>query len=73
MAATTEKVSVSLATEDLAWIREKAKSETVSLSAALSTVIRRQRQSEALRRLLDELGTEDLTTDDLEAARAERR
>jgi hypothetical protein len=73
MAASTEKVSVSLANEDLAWARQKAEAGATSLSAVLSAAIRRQRQSEARRRLLEELGTDDITAEDLEAARAERR
>jgi len=73
MAASTEKVSVSLANEDLAWARQKAEAGETSLSAVLSAAIRRQRQSEARQRLLEELGTDDITAQDLEAARAERR
>lgn len=68
----TEKVSVSLAVEDVEWARSKAKQDKTSLSAVLTETIRRQRQSEARQRLLAELGTEDLTQADLDAARAER-
>ena len=68
----TEKVSVSLAVEDVEWARKKAEQDDKSLSAVLTEAIRRQRQSEARQRLLAELGTEDLTQADLDAARAER-
>ena len=73
MAATTEKVSVSLATEDLAWARQRAEKSDTSLSAVLSAALRRERQFEARGRLLEELGTADITPDELEAARAEWR
>lgn len=73
MAATTEKVSVSLATEDLAWARQKAESGETSLSAVLSAALRRERQYEARGRLLEELGTDDITPEDLAAVRAEWR
>jgi len=69
----TEKVSVSLAVEDVEWARKKAEQDDKSLSAVLTEALRRQRQSEARRRLLAELGTDDLTPEDLEAARAELR
>jgi hypothetical protein len=69
----TEKVSVSLAVEDVEWARKKAEQDDKSLSAVLTEALRRQRQSEARRRLLAELGTDDLTPEELEAARAELR
>lgn len=69
----TEKVSVSLAVEDVEWARKKAEQDDKSLSAVLTEALRRQRQSEARRQLLAELGTDDLTPEDLEAARAELR
>ena len=68
----TEKVSVSLAVEDVEWARQKAEKDDKSLSAVLTEAIRRQRQSEARQRLLTELGTGDITQADLDAARAER-
>ena len=69
----TEKVSVSLASDDLEWARQKAAQDDKSLSAVLTEALRRQRQSEARRRLLAELGTDDITQADLDAARAEWR
>jgi hypothetical protein len=73
MAARVEKLSVSLGAEEAAWAREQAEASGSSLSAVLTEAIRKQRQSLARRRLLDELGTEDLTEDDLAAVRSEWR
>jgi len=71
--ATTEKVSVSLAVEDLEWARQKAEQDDKSLSAVLTEALRRQRKAEALGRLLEELGTGDITQEDLDKVRAEQR
>ena len=57
----TEKVSVSLASDGRESARHKAEEDGKSLSAALTEALRRQRQSEARRRLLAELGTDDIT------------
>jgi hypothetical protein len=46
MAAATEKVSVSIDARDLKWIRTSAKKEGVSLSALLSTAVRRFREED---------------------------
>jgi hypothetical protein len=69
----TEKVSVSLAAEDVEWARQRAERDETSLSGVLTEALRRQRQSEARQRLLAELGADDLTPADIDAARAERR
>lgn len=71
--ATTEKVSVSIAVEDLEWARGRARATHRSLSAVLAEALRRQRQSEARAQLLDELGTEDISDEDLAATRDEWR
>ena len=68
-----EKVSVSLGTEEIAWAREQAESAGSSLSAVLTDALRRQRQSEARRKLLELLGTDDITDADLDAIRDEWR
>lgn len=73
MAAATEKVSVTLAIEDVEWAREKAAESGKSFSAVVTEALRRQRQSEARRRLLVELGTDDLTPAELAAIEAEWR
>lgn len=73
-AATVRRASiVSLAAEDVEWARQRAERDETSLSAVLTEALRRQRQSEARQRLLAELGTDDLTPADIDAARAERR
>jgi hypothetical protein len=71
MSARVEKLSVSLGAEEAAWARKQAEATGVSLSAVLTEALRRQRQSEARRRLLEELGTDDITEEDLAAIRAE--
>jgi hypothetical protein len=68
----TEAV-VTLATEEFAWAQARAEREGKTVSAVVSEALRRERQSEARRCLLAELGTDDLTQADLDAARAERR
>jgi hypothetical protein len=71
--AKVEKISVSLTSEELKAARRRAKRMGLSLSAVLNEALRFQRQMEARRRLLDELGTDDITPDDLAAVRAEWR
>jgi len=69
--ATAAKVSISVTREDLEWARKRARSRRVSLSAVVSEALLRQRQAEAGVRLLEELGTDDITGSDLDAVRAE--
>jgi hypothetical protein len=73
MTAKVEKLSVSLGTEEAAWAREQAEASGSSVSAVLTEALRKQRQNLARRRLLDELGTDDITEEDLAAIRAEWR
>lgn len=70
---TVEKVSVSLATDELEWARGKAEQMATSLSAVVSEAIRMQRQHEARLALLEELGSSDISSEDLEAVYAEWR
>jgi hypothetical protein len=65
------KISVSLNPEDAAWAKAKARQQARSLSAVVSEALLRQRQAEAGIRLLDELGTGDISKSDVEAIRAE--
>jgi hypothetical protein len=65
------KLSVSLANDDLSWAKARAKSLGISLSGVLSESLRRQRQAEARAQLLEALGTDDITSEDLEAFRRE--
>ena len=68
----TEKISVSLAKEDLDWAKAKAKTLGLSLSFVLSEALHRQRQAEARQRLLFELGgLEDIGPEELDAVRDE--
>lgn len=69
--ATAEKISVSVSRDDLAWARKRARAQRTSLSAVVSEALLRQRQAEAGVRLLEDLGTEDITEGDLDAIRAE--
>jgi hypothetical protein len=65
------KISVSINAEDAAWAKAKARAQAKSLSAVVSEALLRQRQAEAGIRLLDELGTADISKSDVEAIRAE--
>jgi UDP-N-acetylglucosamine:LPS N-acetylglucosamine transferase len=71
--ATVEKLSVSLGAEEVAWARKQAEASGRSLSSVLTDALRRQRKLEAMDRLLAELGTDDITEEDLAAVRAEWR
>lgn len=71
--ATVEKLSVSLGAEEAAWARQQAEASGRSLSAVLTDALRRQRKLDAMDRLLAELGTDDITEEDLAAVRAEWR
>ena len=67
------KVSVSISAEDLAWAKKRARKSTTSLSAVVSDALRRQRQAEARAQLLADLGTDDISSEDVAAMRAELR
>ena len=69
--ATVEKISVSVSREDLAWARKRARLRRTSLSAVVSESLLRQRQAEAGVRLLEDLGTAEITAADLVELRAE--
>jgi hypothetical protein len=71
--AKVEKISVSLTPEELKAARRRAKRMGLSLSAVLNEALRFQRQMEARRQLLDELGTDDITPEDIAKVRAEWR
>lgn len=70
---TVAKVSVSISSEDLAWAKKQARRGTMSLSAVVSEALRRQRQAEARAKLLDELGTDDISSEEVSVMRAEIR
>jgi hypothetical protein len=71
MTARVEKLSVTLGVEEAAWARLQAKASGLSVSAFLTEAVRSQRKLEAMDRLLVELGTDDITEEDLAAVRAE--
>jgi len=71
--ATTENVSVPLAVEELEWARQEAEQRDKSLSSVLTNPLHRRRKAEALSQLLEELGTDDITPEDLDRVRAEQR
>jgi UDP-N-acetylglucosamine:LPS N-acetylglucosamine transferase len=73
MTARVEKLSVTLGAEEAAWARAQAEASGRSLSAVLTEAVRRQRKLEAMDRLLAELGTDDITEEELAAVRAEWR
>lgn len=70
--ASTEKISVSVTTDELAWARKEAARTKTSLSAVVSETIRRARQREARLVLLEELGeVARVTPEEMERIRAE--
>jgi hypothetical protein len=71
--ATVHKLSVSLKAEDAKWARARARKLKTSLSAVLTEAIRRERQAEARRQLLDYLGGGDITPREAAAIEAEWR
>lgn len=73
MAATVEKLSVSLGAEEISWVRKKAEENASSVSAVLNEAVRQQQRLEAMDRLLEELGTDDITPEDIAAVLAEWR
>jgi K+/H+ antiporter YhaU regulatory subunit KhtT len=73
MAATVEKLSVSLGSEEISWVRKKAEENASSVSAVLNEAVRQQQRLEAIDRLLEELGTDDIAPEDIAAMLAEWR
>jgi len=71
MVAKMEKLSVSIDAREVSWARKQAKVLGTSLSAVLTDALKRQRKLAAMDRLLAELGTDDITEEDLAAVRAE--
>ena len=69
--ATVEKLSVSLGAEEISWVRKKAEESASSVSAVLNEAVRQQQRLEAMDRLLEELGTDDITPEDIAAMLAD--
>jgi hypothetical protein len=68
-----QKVSVSIAAEDLQWARRQAKKAGQSLSSVIAEALHRLRRAQAQERLLNELGTADISEHDRNAVRDEWR
>jgi len=69
--APAQKLSISLSGEEFEWAKKRARSLGMSLSAVISEALLRQRQVDGGVRLIEELGTDDITDEDLAAVRAE--
>jgi hypothetical protein len=69
-----QKVSISVATRDLAWLRRRAKTRGGNLSAVFAEATLLLRQREARERLLDRFGKDAVVTEaEAEALRREWR
>jgi hypothetical protein len=66
-------IKVSLDTEELAWLEERAESESTSTPEALRDVLRKFRQFDARMRHLNEAGMHDFSADVVERVLAEWR
>jgi hypothetical protein len=58
-----QKISVSLSTDDLRWLRRRARQEKESLSAVIAEATRLLRQREAQDRLLASFGDDAIVSD----------
>jgi hypothetical protein len=54
--AKVDKISISLSPADAKWARGRAKRLKTSVSGVVGDALRRERQAEARRQLIDELG-----------------
>jgi len=61
--ATTQKLSVSLATNEVAWLRARARRQKTSTSAVLNEAVRAYRELEARRAFLARLGPGERATE----------
>lgn len=66
-----DKLSVSLAVEDVKWVTLRAKKLRTSVSAVIGQALAEQRRAEARDALLAELGSDDITAAELDALRRE--
>jgi hypothetical protein len=67
-----DKISISLSPEDAKWARARAKKLKTSVSGVVGEALRRERQAEARRKLVEELGG-PLAEEELRAVLAEWR
>jgi hypothetical protein len=67
-----DKLSISLAAEDVRWITQRAKRLGTSVSSVIASAVADQRRAEAQAELLELLGgTDDISDADLAAMRRE--
>lgn len=66
-----DKLSISLGVDDVKWVTLRAKKLRTSVSAVIASALAEQRRAEARDALLSELGSDDITAADLDAARRE--
>lgn len=70
--AHAQKISISVASEELKWLRQRAKRRGGNLSAVIAEATRLLRQREARERLLERFGkSADVTDAEAAAIRAE--
>ncbi len=67
----TDKLSVSLGTEDVVWVTRRAKRLGTSVSAVIATALATQRRAEAQDTLLSLLGDDEVSEASVAAARRE--
>jgi hypothetical protein len=67
------KVSIAVDAEALEWVSREAADASVSVSAIVNEAIQELKRARALRALLRELGTDDITGADLAESMAELR
>jgi hypothetical protein len=69
--AKAEKLSVSIDKDELAWARAHARATGRSMSAVMTEALRERRRTEAMDRLLQALGADEIGAADMSAIRAE--
>lgn len=62
--AHAQKISVSVAADDLRWLRRRARQEKASLSAVIAEATRLLRQREAQERLVESFGRDGVVSDE---------
>ena len=70
-AAPDRKLSISLDSDDVQWVKRRAKYTGTSVSAVIGEAIAARRRAEARAELLEQLGTDDITDAELAAVRRE--
>jgi hypothetical protein len=65
------KLSIAVDADSLEWVTHEAANANISVSAVVNDAIQELKRTRALRVLLDELGTDDITGADMASALAE--